>query len=108
MEYTFQGRMIMKKRYEILNGVKNEHGFMDMWKWMKERREKSKDLSENMNRIPKGVVVLKTDYDSEQELTDKYGVTYQHTFVVVDSEGNEIKKWNGGGINQLVDELATI
>lgn len=42
----------MKKRYENLNGVKNEHGFRDMLKWMKERREKSKDLSEN---IPKAV-----------------------------------------------------
>ena len=41
-----------EKRYENLNGVKNEHGFRDMLKWMKERREKSKDLSEN---IPKAV-----------------------------------------------------
>jgi L-ascorbate metabolism protein UlaG (beta-lactamase superfamily) len=36
----------MKKRYENLNGVVNEHGFRDMMKWMKERREKTKDLTQ--------------------------------------------------------------
>ncbi|KXZ16587.1 MBL fold metallo-hydrolase [Bacillus nakamurai] len=38
----------MKKRYENLNGAVNEHGFRDMMKWMKERRGKIQDLSENI------------------------------------------------------------
>lgn len=48
----------MKKRYENLNGVKNEHGFRDMWKWLKERREKSKDLSENIPKGSQGMSVM--------------------------------------------------
>jgi thiol-disulfide isomerase/thioredoxin len=51
--------------------------------------------------IPAGVTVLKTDYDSETALKTKYGVTYQHTFVQIDSNGNLITKWNSGGIELL-------
>ena len=38
------------------------------------------------NEIPSGVTVLKTDYDSNSELKQKYGVTYQHTFVQIDND----------------------
>lgn len=55
----------------------------------------------NAGQIPAGVTVLKTDYDSNTELKQKYGITYQHTFVQIDSAGNEITKWNGGDIDNL-------
>lgn len=55
--------------------------------------------------IPSGVVILKTDYDTETALKQKYGITYQHTFVQVDAEGNELAKWNGGDIDLLVSKL---
>jgi thioredoxin 1 len=55
--------------------------------------------------LPADVVVFKTDYDTEKELKKKYGITYQHTFVLVDNEGNSIKKWNGGGVKELIEEL---
>ena len=44
---------------------------------------------------------MKVDYDSasgaksqEIALKPKYGVTYQHTLVQVDANGNQVKKWN--------------
>ena len=43
--------------------------------------------------IPSGVTIFKTDYDSNQELRKKYGVTLQTTFVVLDSDGNVAKKY---------------
>ncbi len=49
---------------------------------------------------------VKTDYDTERELKKKYGVTYQHTFVQVDAQGNQIKKW--GGSNTLSAVLSQI
>lgn len=60
------------------------------------------EFERNANQIPEDVVLFKTDYDTNGELKKKYAVTYQHTFVQVDSEGNEIAKWNGGGIAELV------
>ena len=56
---------------------------------------------ERTAEIPAGVTVLKTDYDSNTELKKKYGVTYQHTFVQVDAQGNMVTKWNGGDIDSL-------
>ncbi len=60
------------------------------------------EFESRTSEIPEDVIVFKTDYDSESELKAKYGITYQHTFVLVDSDGNEIKKWNGGGIAELM------
>lgn len=37
----------------------------------------------------------KVDYDTEKELKATYGVTYQHTFVLVDGEGKALKIMEG-------------
>lgn len=55
--------------------------------------------------IPENVVLFKTDYDTSSELKKKYGVTYQHTFVQVDAEGNEITKWNGGQLSEFIANI---
>lgn len=43
----------------------------------------------------------KVDYDSETELKQRYGVTYQHTFVLVDGQGNALKVMEGPTDAQL-------
>ena len=61
--------------------------------------------------IPEDVIVLRINYNDpdtdaqEKELAAKYGITYQHTFVQIDEGGNEITKWNGGGLTQLLAKL---
>jgi thiol-disulfide isomerase/thioredoxin len=40
--------------------------------------------------LPSGVTVFKVDYDTNQELRQKYGVTIQTTFVKIDSNGNKL------------------
>lgn len=45
--------------------------------------------------IQDGVKVLKVDFDTATDLKKQYGVTQYHTFVQIDAEGNEIKKWSG-------------
>jgi thiol-disulfide isomerase/thioredoxin len=55
----------------------------------------------NLNQIPNDVTVLKLDYDSNTELRTQYGVTTQHTFVQIDSEGRQVAKWIGGDIDNL-------
>ncbi len=51
------------------------------------------------------VSLLVVNYDDSQDLQQKYGITYQHTFVQIDSAGNPLAKWNGGGTMKLLDEL---
>jgi len=54
-----------------------------------------KDIKENIRKIPSSLTILDVNYDSSNALKQKYGVTYQHTFVQVDKGGNLIKKWSG-------------
>lgn len=43
--------------------------------------------------VPEGVTVFKIDYDSNQKLREKYGVTLQTTFVKIDDDGNKIASY---------------
>lgn len=63
------------------------------------------DFGTNLSQIPKDVVILKVDYDREAQLKQRYGVTYQHTFVQVDRAGNELAKWNGGATDALLANI---
>jgi len=73
--------------------------------WCPFCQEADRDFNANLEKIPAGVTLLKTDYDNAKDLKKKYGVTYQHTFVQVDASGNAVTKWNGGGINELIARL---
>lgn len=69
--------------------------------WCPTCKVANEEFSSNENNIPEGVVLFKTDYDTSTALKKKYAITYQHTFVQVDEDGEEIAKWNGGGIAEL-------
>ena len=73
--------------------------------WCSFCKSADKEISAQKNRIPDNVVVFKTDYDSEKSLKKQYGVFSQHTFVLVDRDGNEIAQWSGGGIDTLIEKV---
>lgn len=43
--------------------------------------------------LPNDVTVFKVDYDSNQSLRQKYGITLQTTFVKVDAKGNKLASY---------------
>ena len=49
------------------------------------------DVSIRSTSLPDGIVVYKVDYDSQQKLREKYGVTLQTTVVKIDTSGNKVK-----------------
>jgi thiol-disulfide isomerase/thioredoxin len=69
------------------------------------------DFQQNENKIPEDVTVIRVNYDDtdtdqeEKALANKYGITYQHTFVQIDSQGNEVTKWNGGKLEELLENI---
>ena len=64
------------------------------------------DIKANLSKIPESLAILDVNYDNSTALKQKYGVTYQHTFVQVDKDGNLIKKWNGSPtLSALVSEV---
>lgn len=62
-------------------------------------------LNSDLAALPKDTVIIKTDYDTENELKKEYGVTTQTTFVEVDNSGKELKKFTAGDYEDLVSEL---
>jgi thiol-disulfide isomerase/thioredoxin len=73
--------------------------------WCPSCRALNRDINANVDRIPEDVVLFKIDYDSSTQLKTRYGVTYQHTLVVVDAEGKLVHKWTGGTFEDLLEEL---
>lgn len=62
------------------------------------------DTDISMHEVPDGITILKVDYDTETALKQKYGITYQHTLVQVDADGNMIQKWAGSPTLQSIVE----
>ncbi len=76
--------------------------------WCPTCRIANDDLLNNAADLPADVTVLKVDYDTQIALKTKYNITYQHTFVQVDATGNELAKWNGGGVQEIGRNLKSL
>ena len=74
--------------------------------WCPTCRAVDGDIKANLSKIPSTLAILDVNYDNSASLKQKYGVTYQHTFVQVDKDGNLIKKWSGSQtLSALVAEV---
>ena len=51
------------------------------------------------------ITVVVVDYDRNVKLRRKYGVTYQHTYVQIDDDGQKLALWNGGGVDGILNNL---
>ncbi len=70
--------------------------------WCPTCRAVDSDIKSNLSKIPSSLTILDVNYDDSTLLKQKYGVTYQHTFVQVDKDGNLIKKWSGSSTLALI------
>lgn len=70
--------------------------------WCQTCSELEKEIIERNADIPKDVTILKVDYDNDRVMNQKYGVTNQHTLVLLDKNGQEVKRWLGGGFDTLL------
>jgi thiol-disulfide isomerase/thioredoxin len=53
----------------------------------------------------KNINLILVDYDNSNDLKKMYGVTYQHTFVQIDENGDALAKWNGGDVEKLLSNV---
>lgn len=63
-----------------------------------------KDINMNASAL-EGIKLIKVDYDNSKELQKKYGITSQHTYVQIDSTGEALVKWNGGGSKEILENI---
>ena len=73
--------------------------------WCPFCRAADADFQAHGDKIPVGVTVLRTSYDNETALKQKYGVTYQHTFVQIDNNGDLVTKWISGDTDLLAKNI---
>jgi len=79
--------------------------------WCSTCRPADADFEKNIDLIPADLVIIRVNYDDpetdaeEKALASQYGITYQHTFVQIDAQGNVVTKWNGGQFNELLASL---
>lgn len=79
--------------------------------WCPTCRPVDKEISQNTDRILEGIVIIRVNYnddatDKEEEaLAKKYGITYQHTFIEIDSGGEEVQSWNGGDLSIILSKI---
>ncbi len=69
--------------------------------WCPNCRATIAELNARWGEVNPDLTVVIADYDAETALKSKFGVTYQDTFVLLDSEGNSVKSWNAGGVDGL-------
>lgn len=68
------------------------------------------ELNQKAGELPEDLTIIRVNYNDpdtderEKELAKKYNVTYQHTFVQIDQDGNEVTKWNGGNVEQILSK----
>lgn len=79
--------------------------------WCSTCKPADTNFKENVGKIPEDTTLIRVNYNDpetdqeEKDLAKKYGITYQHTFVQIDSMGKEITTWNGGQINELLSKI---
>ncbi len=79
--------------------------------WCPICRPADASFKESLDEIPQDLTLIRVNYndtdtdEEEKALAQKYGVTYQHTFVQIDGTGAEIVKWNGGAIDELLANI---
>jgi thiol-disulfide isomerase/thioredoxin len=69
--------------------------------WCPNCRATVTELNARWDEVRPGLTLVIADYDKEQALKAKYGVTYQDTFVLLDASGAGVDLWNSGGVNGL-------
>jgi thiol-disulfide isomerase/thioredoxin len=69
--------------------------------WCPDCKKADNELTEIYSAGSAVVATYKVDYDSQTDLKTRYGVTNQHTFVVIDGQGNAVRLITGATKDQL-------
>jgi len=74
--------------------------------WCPSCTDAEKNIESERRDIPRDIAIIKVDFDAMEELKQQYVVSKQHTFVLVDVDGKEIKKWIGSKtLSEIIDNI---
>lgn len=72
--------------------------------WCSTCKKARSNLESDLSAIPSDLTIVLVDFDSETDLKRQYGITVQHTFVQIDTDGSELAKWSGSLTAQEIVE----
>jgi len=61
--------------------------------WCPDCQATYKDVKANFSKLPMNFTLVFVNYDKAKDLKQKYGITAQHTFVLVGAMGEKKKVW---------------
>jgi thiol:disulfide interchange protein DsbD len=63
------------------------------------------DIQQNVDQIPQDYYVVAVDFDRELDLIARYEAFVQHTLVLINSDGEMVRKWVGSPtLEELLDQ----
>ena len=74
-------------------------------KWCPDCWAINEALTSDPGKIPAKTTVVSVDYDQHTDLRQRYGVTTQHTFVQIDTNGEKTRQWVSTSVDALLKEL---
>jgi thiol-disulfide isomerase/thioredoxin len=77
--------------------------------WCPDCQATYQDLKANFAMLHMNFKLVFVNYDKSAELKKKYGITVQHTFLMVGPNGEKKKVWNGGNtVAELIKNSSTM
>ena len=104
-------RYVQYSKSELDSASNNRRILFFYASWCPTCKPADTNFTQNESKIPEDVTLIRVNYNDpetdqeEKELAKQYGITYQHTFVQIDSTGKEVTKWNGGQIDELLSNI---
>jgi len=74
--------------------------------WCTTCQAMEKDIYNNINKLPKGSIIFKVNYDTAYDLKEKYKVLTQTTVIFFDGKGNIIDRKINPGIDRIIKSLS--
>jgi len=63
--------------------------------WCSTCKVARENFEASLDQIPADMAIVVVDFENSDDLRKRYGVTLQHTFIQIDSNGDALKKWSG-------------
>lgn len=111
-ETTTSSKQYLPYTQEVLQSSKSTRRVLFFYaSWCPTCIPADADFEKNVSMLPSDLTVIRVNYNDqdtdaeEKALATKYAVTYQHTFVQIDADGNAVTKWNGGATKELLDKI---
>ncbi|OGM28937.1 hypothetical protein A2801_01055 [Candidatus Woesebacteria bacterium RIFCSPHIGHO2_01_FULL_41_10] len=96
---------------ETYEEIKNQNHILFFYaNWCPTCRPADEQFRKRIRELAHEYTIVRVNYNDtdtdvdEKNLANEHGITYQHTFVLLEN-GKEVKRWNGGEMDELLSQI---